>query len=368
MARGAATTKSTVGRGPHVVWVTRTSPSLETTAVQVRAMGFEVVVEPLLAVRARMDGAPHRSEGRQRPRLHQRQRRARLRRAFVRAGAPGIRRRRFHRHGGAAGRARFKSVLSAQGDVSALAAALSARRRELPGVILQPGAAETAGDLGGALEAVGLKLRQTTLYETVEVEPSAALVELLPGIDHVLLYSPKAARALAKLVKPHPAPHLTALTLSRQIARPLSRAGLCRRSAWPRRPNETCADRPATSIAGRVRPESNCARPAAHGALVKGDEAPRLILLNWRRPATWRRTGAGHCAPSASLPGLPCACCACSPAGPWGGWASRSPRRRSRSRPRPRRRAHRAWRPARLWPPLAAPSACRGHRRADPPM
>ena len=122
---------------------------------------------------------------------------------------------------------RFSNVLSAQGNVAALAAALSARRRELPGVILYPAAADPAQDLAGALEAVGLTVRQITLYETVMVEPDAALVARLGEIDAVLLHSAKAARALAGFLKTHPSsPGLTAFCLSRQIARSLSRAGL----------------------------------------------------------------------------------------------------------------------------------------------
>jgi uroporphyrinogen-III synthase len=121
---------------------------------------------------------------------------------------------------------RFTNVLSAKGDVAALARALAARRRELTGVVLYPAAAEPAQDLSGALEAVGLKVRQVTLYETVLLEPSAALVERLPQIDAVLVHSAKAARVLAAFLKTHPAPRLTAFCLSRQIARPLGRAGL----------------------------------------------------------------------------------------------------------------------------------------------
>jgi uroporphyrinogen-III synthase len=121
---------------------------------------------------------------------------------------------------------RFSNVLSAKGDVAALASALVSRRRELPGVVLYPAAAEPAQDLAGALEGVGLTVRQVTLYETVVLSPSEALVERLPQIDGVLVHSAKAAKALAAFLKTYPAPQLTAFCLSRQIGRSLGRAGL----------------------------------------------------------------------------------------------------------------------------------------------
>jgi uroporphyrinogen-III synthase len=129
-------------------------------------------------------------------------------------------------------------VLSAQGDVTALASALSARRRELAGVILYPAAAEPAQDLAGALAAVGLNVRQVAVYETVAAAPSEALVERLPQIEGVLLHSAKAAQGLAQFLKLHPAPQLVAYCLSRQIARSLGRAGLAQ-SLSAAQPNET---------------------------------------------------------------------------------------------------------------------------------
>ena len=93
----------------------------------------------------------------------------------------------------AARKLRFSAVLSAHGDVAALAAALAARRRELPGPILYPAAAEPAQDLAAALDGVGLKVRQVAVYETVAVQPSEALAERLAHLDGVLLHSAKAS-------------------------------------------------------------------------------------------------------------------------------------------------------------------------------
>jgi len=211
------------GLRPHVVWVTRAQPGADATAAKLRELGLEAVIEPLLEVR-RTDGAPIDLAGVSAI-------------AFTSANAVAAFAERSPERSlrvfavgdatAAAARAqRFASVLSARGDVQALAAALATRKRDLPGAILYPAAAEPAQDLAGALEAVGLKVRQVTLYETAALAPSAALVEQLPQIDAVLAHSAKAARVLAGFLKAHPAPGLAAYCLSRPIARSLSRAGL----------------------------------------------------------------------------------------------------------------------------------------------
>jgi uroporphyrinogen-III synthase len=208
---------------PGVVWVTRARPGADATAGRLRELKLEAVVEPLLEVRptpeADIDLADVSAI------------------AFTSANAVATfaerspeRAIRVFAVGDATATAaraqRFGNVLSARGDVAALATALAARRRELPGVVLYPAAAEPAQDLAGALEAVGLKVRQVTLYETVVLEPSEALVERLPRIDGVLVHSARAAKALAAFLKTHPSPGLTAFCLSRQIGRSLARAGL----------------------------------------------------------------------------------------------------------------------------------------------
>jgi uroporphyrinogen-III synthase len=218
MAREAARTASA-----HVVWITRTQPAAEATARRVRARDLEAVVAPLLAVRP-IESAVLDMDGVCAIAFTS----ANAVRAFAERSA--TRDIRVFTVGDATAEAaravRFATVLSAQGDVRALAAALAARRRELSGVVLNPTAAEPAADLAGALEAVGLRVRQTPLYETTLIEPPPDLLERLPQIDHVLLHSAKAARALARLLKTQPAPHMTALALSREVAKPLARAGL----------------------------------------------------------------------------------------------------------------------------------------------
>jgi uroporphyrinogen-III synthase len=206
-----------------VVWVTRTEPGAASTAKEIRALGLEAIVEPLLAVR-RLDSPMIDFDDV-------------CALAFTSANAVTAFAERTKERGvrvftvgdataAAARAARFKTVLSAQGDVHALAAALIARRRELKGVILNPGAAEPAGDLVGDLTAAGLRAKAIPVYVTVNLEPSGALTERLGEIDHVLIHSGRAARALAQFLKTHPAPHMTALAISPSAGRPLSRAGL----------------------------------------------------------------------------------------------------------------------------------------------
>lgn len=220
---------------PRTAWITRAQPGAEATAARVRELGIEPIVAPLLEVRP-IAGADLDLAGVSALAFTS----ANAVAAFA-ARSPERAFRVFavgDATAAAARQQRFASVLSAQGDVAALAAALAARRRELSGVILYPAAAEPAQDLAGALAAVGLETRQVALYETVAVEPPADLIERLPEIAAVLLHSAKAARALAGALKASPAPELVAYCLSPQIARSLTRAGLAAlRSAA--QPNET---------------------------------------------------------------------------------------------------------------------------------
>ena len=234
MARTAKPKRTSWPR-PRVVWITRAQPGADATAERVRKLGLEAIVAPLLEVRPIADAALDLTDvcalvftSANAVAAFARRSDVRNLRVFTVGDATAL----------AARAQRFASVLSAQGDVKALAAALASRRRELAGVILYPAAAEPSQDLAGALAAVGLGVRQTALYETVELAPGEALAARLPEIEGVLVHSAKAARALAAWLKQHPAPHLAAFCLSPQVARPLSRAALAIRVAAPA-PNET---------------------------------------------------------------------------------------------------------------------------------
>lgn len=212
------------------IWVTRSAPGAAATAARLAALGLDPVVAPLLEVRpvagARLDLTDVCAI------------------AFTSANGVRAFAERSPERGfkvfavgaataEAARKARFSTVLSTDGDVSALARALAARKRELTGVILHPGAAEPAGDLAGELEAQGLTVRAVPLYETVPAALPDGFAETLPDLAAVLVHSPKAARVLKDLLKAHPTPSLKVFGLSKAVIRPLQRTDLAERAAAP---------------------------------------------------------------------------------------------------------------------------------------
>lgn len=214
----------------QTIWITRAQPGADVTAERVRALGHDAVVAPLLAVRVMPDVdvdlrgvaalAFTSANGV---------------RAF--ADASGERNLKVFAVGAATAQAAraagFKAVLSADGDVEALADGIAARRGELRGAVLHPGAAEPAGDLAGALEKHGVEARRLILYETAPVDLGAAEAEALGRSDAVLLHSPRAAQVLAKLLKAHPAPGLRALGLSKAVVKPLARTRMAAKTFPP---------------------------------------------------------------------------------------------------------------------------------------
>ncbi|THD74459.1 MAG: uroporphyrinogen-III synthase [Phenylobacterium sp.] len=212
------------------IWITRTQPGADSTAERVRAMGHEALIAPLLTVRLVEDAdIDLRGVGAL---------------AFtsangVRAFADrcGERELRVFAVGAATAQAAraagFHTVLSADGDVEALAEGIASRRGQLRGAVLHPGAVEPAGDLAGALEKHGVEARRAILYETGPVKISDAQAEVLVQADAALLHSPLAAKALAAVLKAHPAPDLRALGLSKAVIRPLSRARLAAKAYPP---------------------------------------------------------------------------------------------------------------------------------------
>ena len=216
------------------IWITRAQPGAAATAERVRALGHDPVVAPLLTVRPLADVAVD---------LHGVAALAFTSANGVRAfaDASGERGLKVFAVGAATALAAravgFKSVLSADGDVMALAEGIAARRSELRGVVLHPGAAEPAGDLCGALASQGVEARALILYETIPGHPDEAAAPEIARCDAVLLHSPGASRALARYLKAHPAPNLRALGLSKAVLSPLSRTPLAQR-AFPPMPLE----------------------------------------------------------------------------------------------------------------------------------
>jgi uroporphyrinogen-III synthase len=223
-----------MARRRQKIWITRAQPGAAATAERVRALGHEALIAPLLAVRAIEDAQVDLAGV------------AAL--AFtsangVRAFADICAERaiRVFAVGAvtaqAARSAGFRLVLSADGDVEALAEGIGQRRGELRGAVLHPGAAEPAGDLAGALERQGVAARSLILYETAPVKLSPEAAGQLVQADAVLLHSPRAAQVLAALLKIHPAPKLRALGLSKAVVKPLLRAKVAER-AFPSMPLE----------------------------------------------------------------------------------------------------------------------------------
>jgi len=212
------------------IWITRTQPGADATADRVRAMGHDAIVAPLLSVRAIDDVAIDlKGVG-----------------ALAFTSANGVRAftelcgerdlRVFAVGAATAQAARsagFATVLSADGDVEALAEGIASRKGQLRGVVLHPGAAEPAGDLVGALEKLGVAARQAILYETGPVKLSEAQARSLVQADAALLHSPRAAKALAAVLKVHPSPELRAIGLSKAVLRPLVRTPLAAKAFPP---------------------------------------------------------------------------------------------------------------------------------------
>jgi uroporphyrinogen-III synthase len=216
------------------VWITRARPGADATAGRVRALGHEPFVAPLIEVRRIPGLTPDVSDV--------------TALAFtsanaVRAFAQGCGRRdlKVYAVGGAtalaAHEAGFGTVLSADGDVGALARAIVGRHTFGDGPILHPSAAEPAGDLVGALSAEGLEARRVDVYETFPVKLGRRELTRVKRMDDVLLHSAKAAQALADLLRESPQPQLRALAMSQAALAPLAGLPLSAKLC-PQRPAE----------------------------------------------------------------------------------------------------------------------------------
>lgn len=193
------------------LWITRAQPGANATAARLRVIGHEAVVAPLLEVRPirkvkiDLDGV------------------AAL--AFTSANGVGVfarlNRRRdltvFAVGDATASMCRelgFIEVRSADGDVDALARLIALVPPD--GMVLHIAPTEPAGDLVGALAALGVQARSLPVYETVVLKTRPP-----EDVDAALVYSAKAARALAAVASPE----LPVFALSEACAEPLREAG-----------------------------------------------------------------------------------------------------------------------------------------------
>lgn len=104
----------------------------------------------------------------------------------------------------AARAAGFTQVESAGGDVAALADLVIARLDPAGGRLVHVAGSAVAGDLAGRLRAAGFAVERAVLYAA---EPATALSAacrdklLGHGLDGVLFFSPRSARAFARLAR-----------------------------------------------------------------------------------------------------------------------------------------------------------------------
>ena len=214
------------------VWITRARPGALATADRVRAMGLEAIVDPLLSVET-LPAQPDLAQVR----------------ALAFTSANGVEAfARLSDERGlpvfAVGRATaraaeaqgFASVSSADGDVEDLGRLIAAGAS---GPVLWAGASAPAGDLVGLLRAHGVMARGVAVYETIERSPSPETLARLDAPLTVLFHSPRAARALARLLGDRPRPDLRALCLSPAVAAPLSGVMEPRSVAFAPRPDES---------------------------------------------------------------------------------------------------------------------------------
>ncbi len=198
------------------VWVTRSQPGGDATAQRLRDLGHAPMIAPLLtvdafAVEIDLTGV--------------------VALAFTSANAARAFAAQEPRRdlpvwavGGvtaqAARDAGFDSVKSSNGDVALLGAAMAA---EMPrgALVLNPCAVDVAGDLATPLTDAGIDLRRLPLYRTAERGIDAALLAALSQASVVLLHSPKAARALSRLLQRYSTSIQRALCLSEAVARAL---------------------------------------------------------------------------------------------------------------------------------------------------
>lgn len=186
---------------PLCLWMTRTAEDAAASAAAVRALGHQVMVEPLMTIE-RLDGPPLDLAGVQ---------------ALLVTSANGVRAfaaRQPERTlpllavGDATARAAreagFEQVESAAGDVQALAELVRSHLNPAAGALLHIAASKRAGDLAGALDAAGFACRRAVLYRARAAEMlSAELAAMIREgrLDGALVFSPRTATSLVRLLR-----------------------------------------------------------------------------------------------------------------------------------------------------------------------
>ena len=97
----------------------------------------------------------------------------------------------------------FQAVISAAGDVSALAALVIESCRPIAGPLLHIAASDRAGDLAGLLTQAGFEVHRQVRYQArpAKALTPATVAALTAGdIDVALLFSPRTARTLGSVI------------------------------------------------------------------------------------------------------------------------------------------------------------------------
>lgn len=203
---------------PTRVWITRAEPGAARTAARLRDMGFEPIVAPLLTIKNLTPPVPDLAPF------------AAL--AFTSingvaafAALTPRRDRPVFAVGDASAQAAhdagFTNVRSASGDLHALARLIAGAIANAD--VLVPQAETPAGDLAAALTTAGARnvsVHSLTVYRAIETSVAAPAL-----FDAVLIHSPRAGKALAKLGHDALA-HAVPACISPAAAAPLVALGL----------------------------------------------------------------------------------------------------------------------------------------------
>ncbi len=197
--------------GIRRVWITRAEPGASRTAERLRALGFEPIVRPLLAIR-------HLSPALDLDGIDAIAFTSRNGVAAFAALAPERDWPTFAVGDATAQAARdagFASVTSAKGDVEALSR-LICDTHPSGATILHVAASVTAGGLASAVGS-DIAVRTIVAYEAIETGVAAP-----DPFDAVLVHSPRAASALASALAPDLAKRCVAVVISQAAAAPLT--------------------------------------------------------------------------------------------------------------------------------------------------
>lgn len=191
--------------------ITRALPEAEASAKRIRALGAEAIVAPLLTISPR----PFSTD------IAGAQALVFTSLNGVRAFASASAERAIpvfcvgDASAEAAREAGFRHVASADGDIGALAALVSATLTPSAGPLIHVGGAHLAGDLGHALATRGFITGRRIAYEAVAAGTLPNALE--QPLDVIAFYSPRAAEIFLALGAPQ-AERLTAACLSPAVA------------------------------------------------------------------------------------------------------------------------------------------------------